>query len=123
MFELLGITPQALVSQLLIGLINGSFYALLSLGLAASNNSPPDGSSLQHSPLSLQAPFKLQPKPCSRGRCRLTCSRSAPQHASSLGTVQRTALFVWLAPERGCRSGGLNGGDDAHVRHGQLQAE
>lgn len=34
MFELLGIAPQALVSQLLIGLINGSFYALLSLGLA-----------------------------------------------------------------------------------------
>ncbi|NBV88491.1 MAG: branched-chain amino acid ABC transporter permease [Betaproteobacteria bacterium] len=34
MFELLGITPQALTAQLLIGLINGSFYALLSLGLA-----------------------------------------------------------------------------------------
>ena len=34
MFELLGITPQALYSQLLIGLINGSFYAVLSLGLA-----------------------------------------------------------------------------------------
>ena len=34
MFELLGITPQALYSQLLVGLINGSFYALLSLGLA-----------------------------------------------------------------------------------------
>ena len=34
MFELLGITPQALFGQLLIGLINGSFYALLSLGLA-----------------------------------------------------------------------------------------
>jgi branched-chain amino acid transport system permease protein len=34
MFELLGISPQALISQLLIGLINGSFYALLSLGLA-----------------------------------------------------------------------------------------
>ncbi len=34
MFELLGITPQALYSQLLIGLINGSFYAILSLGLA-----------------------------------------------------------------------------------------
>ena len=34
MFELLGISPQALTSQLLIGLINGSFYALLSLGLA-----------------------------------------------------------------------------------------
>jgi len=34
MFELLGVTPQALTSQLLIGLINGSFYALLSLGLA-----------------------------------------------------------------------------------------
>ena len=34
MFELLGITPQALVAQLLIGLINGSFYAMLSLGLA-----------------------------------------------------------------------------------------
>jgi branched-chain amino acid transport system permease protein len=33
-FELLGITPQALYSQLLIGLINGSFYAVLSLGLA-----------------------------------------------------------------------------------------
>jgi branched-chain amino acid transport system permease protein len=33
-FELLGIPPQALFGQLLIGLINGSFYALLSLGLA-----------------------------------------------------------------------------------------
>ena len=31
---MLGITPQALYSQLLIGLINGSFYAVLSLGLA-----------------------------------------------------------------------------------------
>ena len=34
MFEWLGITPQALYSQLLVGLINGSFYAVLSLGLA-----------------------------------------------------------------------------------------
>ncbi len=34
MFELLGITPQALFGQLLLGLINGSFYAILSLGLA-----------------------------------------------------------------------------------------
>ena len=34
MFEFLGIPPQALFGQLLIGLINGSFYALLSLGLA-----------------------------------------------------------------------------------------
>src|SRR3954462_6637552 len=34
MFEFLGIPPQALYSQLLVGLINGSFYALLSLGLA-----------------------------------------------------------------------------------------
>lgn len=34
MFEWLGITPQALVAQLLVGLINGSFYAILSLGLA-----------------------------------------------------------------------------------------
>lgn len=34
MFDLLGITPQALYSQLLVGLINGSFYALMSLGLA-----------------------------------------------------------------------------------------
>ena len=34
MFEILGIPSQALFSQLLIGLINGSFYALLSLGLA-----------------------------------------------------------------------------------------
>ena len=34
MFELLGINSQALFGQLLIGLINGSFYALLSLGLA-----------------------------------------------------------------------------------------
>ncbi len=34
MFELLGIPPQALFGQLLIGLINGSFYAMLSLGLA-----------------------------------------------------------------------------------------
>ena len=34
MFELIGVTPQALFGQLLLGLINGSFYALLSLGLA-----------------------------------------------------------------------------------------
>lgn len=32
--QLLGIPPQALFGQLLLGLINGSFYALLSLGLA-----------------------------------------------------------------------------------------
>jgi branched-chain amino acid transport system permease protein len=34
MFELLGVPPQALFGQLLLGLINGSFYAILSLGLA-----------------------------------------------------------------------------------------
>jgi branched-chain amino acid transport system permease protein len=34
MLELLGITPQALFGQILIGLINGSFYAMMSLGLA-----------------------------------------------------------------------------------------
>jgi branched-chain amino acid transport system permease protein len=34
MLELLGIPPQALFGQLLLGLINGSFYAILSLGLA-----------------------------------------------------------------------------------------
>ena len=34
MFELLGIAPQVLMGQLLLGLINGSFYAVLSLGLA-----------------------------------------------------------------------------------------
>ncbi len=34
MTELLGVSSQALLSQLLIGLVNGSFYAMLSLGLA-----------------------------------------------------------------------------------------
>lgn len=34
MFEILGIPIQAFMGQLLIGLINGSFYAVLSLGLA-----------------------------------------------------------------------------------------
>jgi branched-chain amino acid transport system permease protein len=34
MTELLGIPPQALFAQLLLGLYNGAFYALLSLGLA-----------------------------------------------------------------------------------------
>mgnify|MGYP001001381473 CR=1 FL=1 len=34
MVELLGVAPQILFGQLLLGLINGSFYALLSLGLA-----------------------------------------------------------------------------------------
>ncbi len=34
MFEIFGVPSQALFAQLLIGLINGSFYALLSLGLA-----------------------------------------------------------------------------------------
>jgi branched-chain amino acid transport system permease protein len=33
-FELIGVPPQALMGQLLLGLINGAFYALLSLGLA-----------------------------------------------------------------------------------------
>ncbi len=33
-FDLLGVPPQALFGQLLLGLINGSFYAMLSLGLA-----------------------------------------------------------------------------------------
>ena len=32
--EFFGVPTQALFGQLLIGLINGSFYALLSLGLA-----------------------------------------------------------------------------------------
>jgi branched-chain amino acid transport system permease protein len=34
MFEWLGVPPQLLFGQLLLGFINGSFYALLSLGLA-----------------------------------------------------------------------------------------
>src|SRR3569833_2370703 len=34
MFEIFGIPSTALFGQLLIGLINGSFYALLSMGLA-----------------------------------------------------------------------------------------
>ena len=34
MVELIGMPPQALFGQLLLGLINGSFYAMLSLGLA-----------------------------------------------------------------------------------------
>jgi branched-chain amino acid transport system permease protein len=34
MLEALGIHPAALVGQLMLGLINGSFYAILSLGLA-----------------------------------------------------------------------------------------
>src|SRR5690348_12916593 len=34
MFQIFGVSSFALFGQLLIGLINGSFYALLSLGLA-----------------------------------------------------------------------------------------
>ena len=34
MFELLGVPPQALFGQVMLGLINGAFYAILSLGLA-----------------------------------------------------------------------------------------
>src|SRR5262249_24096795 len=34
MFEVFGVPTQALFGQLLLGLINGSFYAMLSLGLA-----------------------------------------------------------------------------------------
>lgn len=34
MFELLGVAPQALFAQLVVGLSSGAFYALLSLGLA-----------------------------------------------------------------------------------------
>ena len=32
--EIFGVPLQALMSQLLLGLVNGSFYAMLSLGLA-----------------------------------------------------------------------------------------
>jgi branched-chain amino acid transport system permease protein len=32
--DIFGIPPQAMLSQLLLGLVNGSFYAMLSLGLA-----------------------------------------------------------------------------------------
>ena len=32
--EIFGIPLQAMLSQLLLGLVNGSFYAMLSLGLA-----------------------------------------------------------------------------------------
>lgn len=34
MFELIGIPPQAFFGQLMLGLINGAFYAMLSMGLA-----------------------------------------------------------------------------------------
>jgi branched-chain amino acid transport system permease protein len=34
MIDLLGIPPQALFGQIMLGLINGAFYAMLSLGLA-----------------------------------------------------------------------------------------
>ena len=34
MTEIFGIPVQALLGQLLLGLVNGSFYAMLSLGLA-----------------------------------------------------------------------------------------
>ncbi len=34
MFELFGIPPQALFGQLMLGVINGAFYAMMSLGLA-----------------------------------------------------------------------------------------
>ncbi|WP_438800715.1 ABC transporter permease subunit, partial [Acinetobacter baumannii] len=34
MFDIPGISPQLLFGQILLGLINGSFYAMLSLGLA-----------------------------------------------------------------------------------------
>lgn len=33
-FDWLGIPPQALAAQLMVGLVNGAFYAMLSLGLA-----------------------------------------------------------------------------------------
>ena len=32
--DIFGISSQALFGQLLLGLVNGSFYAILSLGLA-----------------------------------------------------------------------------------------
>jgi branched-chain amino acid transport system permease protein len=38
-FEIFGIPSQALLSLLLLGAINGSFYAMMSLGLACSTSS------------------------------------------------------------------------------------
>jgi len=37
MTDIFGIPIQALFGQLLLGLVNGSFYAMLSLGLASSS--------------------------------------------------------------------------------------
>ena len=34
MSEIFGVPTQAMLGQLLLGLVNGSFYAMLSLGLA-----------------------------------------------------------------------------------------
>ncbi|MEW5890768.1 MAG: branched-chain amino acid ABC transporter permease, partial [Pseudomonadota bacterium] len=34
MTEIFGVPIQALMGQLMLGLVNGSFYAILSLGLA-----------------------------------------------------------------------------------------
>ena len=47
MFELLGVSPQALFGQLLLGVINGSFYALLSLGLLISTRAENQMQALQ----------------------------------------------------------------------------
>ena len=40
MTEIFGIPIQAFMGQLTIGLVNGAFYAMLSLGLAAAAHAP-----------------------------------------------------------------------------------
>lgn len=48
MFELTGVPPRALCGQLLLGLINGAFYALLSLGPAVTFGLMNDANGVQY---------------------------------------------------------------------------
>lgn len=89
--------------------------SLPSLGLAASSNSPPDGSSLQQRPMSSQPPsyfvhpgqrpLSLKP-PCAHlRRCVPSCRPAASMQC-------RTEERYCSCSQRWIQNGGLDGGDD-----------
>ena len=96
MFEILGIPSQALFGQLLIGLINGSFYALLSLGLAVIFGML-NIINFTHGALYMMGAFVawmlLQ---LSRARLLVGAGRSRRSSSALIGIVIERLLLQWL---------------------------
>ena len=111
MTEIFGIPTQALFGQLLIGLINGAFYAMLSLGLAwcpeergifASLNVeenlllPPR---VREGGLTLEQVYELFPNLRERRRSQGTKLSGGEQQMLAIGRILRTGARLLLLDE------------------------